>query len=191
MNLILAALQHGAEATEAAHAESPNVFALAGNVSFWTVVIFLLLLIILAKFAFPPILGYAAAREQRIQDALDAARRDREEAQKQLEEQRQALVKAREEGTQLISDAQKAAERVRRDLLEKARVEQEELLARAKAEIESERARAIDSLRREAVDLAIAAASKLVEKKLDTQEDRRIVTEFLANVDRGDVAATR
>jgi F-type H+-transporting ATPase subunit b len=186
MNLILAVLQHGAEG-----GAEPNVFALAGNVSFWTVVIFLILLVILAKFAFPPILGYAAAREQRIQEALDAARRDREEAQKQLEEQRQAVVAARDEAQRIIGDAQKAAERVRADLLEKARGEQEEILKRAKSEIEAEKSRAIDSLRKEAVDLAIAAASKLVEAKLDTAEDRRIVTEFLSNIDRGDLAAKR
>ena len=82
MNLPFAVLQHGAE-TGAAEA-SPNVFNLAANVSFWTVVIFLLLLFVLAKYAFPPILGYAAAREKRIQDALDAARRDREESQRMI-----------------------------------------------------------------------------------------------------------
>ena len=174
MNLILAVLQH--------EAESPGVFSFAINVSFWTVVIFVLLLFLLTKFAFPPILGYAAAREARIQEALDSARRDREEAQRLIEEQRIALAKAREEGQHLIGESQKAAERVRRELLEKARAEQDEMLQRAKAEIGEERAKAIDSLRREAVDLAVAAASRLVERKLDTQEDRRIVSEFLSQV---------
>lgn len=192
MNLILALLQHGAEAAaEAEHAASPGVFSFAANVSFWTLVIFAILFVVLAKFAFPPIMGYAAAREKRIQDALDAARQDREEAKRELEEQRQALMRARDEAQHVVADAQKAAERVRRDMLDKARAEQEEILTRAKSEIESERLRAIDSLRREAVDLALAAASNLMEKKMDTQEDRRVVTEFLANVDRGQVAATR
>jgi F-type H+-transporting ATPase subunit b len=70
-------------------------------------------------------------------------------------------------------------------------VEQEEILARAKREIEDERARAIESLRREAVDLAVAAASKLVEKRLDSQEDRRIVTEFLSHVEKGAAVGSR
>ena len=191
MNLIFAVLQHAEEAAEAAHAESPNVFALSTSVSFWTVIIFLLLLFVLAKFAFPPILGYAAAREKRIQDALDAAAADRAAAQAALEEQKQGMLKARDEAQAVISDAQKAAERVRRDMLDKAKAEQEEILARAKTEIEAERAKAIDSLRREAVELAIAAASKLVETRLNTEEDRRIVTEFLASVDRGQVASKR
>jgi F-type H+-transporting ATPase subunit b len=185
------ALQEHATPAAAEHAESPGVFNLASNVSFWTVIIFLVLLFILSKFAFPAILGYAAAREKRIQDALDQSQRDREESARILEEQRQALARAREEAQGFISEAQKTAERVRRDILEKARVEQEELLARAKREIEDERLRVVDSLRREAVDLAVAAASKLVEKRLDSQEDRRIVTEFLAHVEKGAAVGSR
>lgn len=191
MNFLFAVLQeHAAEATEAAH-EAPNVFALTTNVSFWTIIIFLVLLFVLAKFAFPPILGYAAAREKRIQDALDAAAADRAAALAALEEQRQGMLKARDEAQAVISEAQKAAERVRREMLDKAKAEQDEILARAKSEIEAERAKAIDSLRREAVELAIAAAAKLVDRKLNTDEDRRIVTEFLASVDRGQVASKR
>lgn len=187
MNFIFAAPE---QVGDAAHA-SPNVFALAGNVSFWTVIIFIVLLVILSKFAFPAILGYAAAREQRIQDALDAAKRDREEAQRLIEEQRQALQKAREDAQGVIAEAQKAAENVRRELLDKARAEQEEILSRAKGEIEAERAKAIASLRREAAELAIAAAAKLIDSKMNADEDRRIVTDFLANIDRGQVAASR
>jgi F-type H+-transporting ATPase subunit b len=190
MNFILAVLQEHAPAA-AEHAESPNVFALTANVSFWTVIIFLILLAVLAKFAFPPILGYAAAREKRIQETIDEAARQREKTQKLLEEQRQLLSQARSDAQGLIADAQKDAERVRRDTLERARVEQEELLARAKREIEDERARAIESLRREAVDLAVAAASKLVEKRLDAQEDRRIVSDFLSQVEPGAAVGSR
>ncbi|HET9441272.1 MAG TPA: F0F1 ATP synthase subunit B [Longimicrobiales bacterium] len=190
MNLLISIIQEHAPAA-AEHAESPNVFALTANVSFWTLIIFLILLFVLAKFAFPPILGYAAAREKRIQEAIDDAARQRAETERLLEEQRQLLASARNDAQGLISEAQKDAERVRRDLLERARVEQEEMLARTRREIDDERARAIESLRREAVDLAIAAASKLVEKRVDAQEDRRIVTEFLAHIDKGAAVGSR
>lgn len=190
MNLLFALLQEHAPAA-AEHAESPNVFALTASVSFWTVIIFLILLFVLAKFAFPPILGYAAAREKRIQEAIDEAARQRAETEKLLEEQRALLVSARTEAQGIISEAQKNAERVRREVLDKAKAEQEELLTRAKREIEDERVRAVDALRREAVDLAVAAASKLVEKRLDTQEDRRIVTEFLSHVEKGAAVGSR
>lgn len=194
MNFLFALIQEHAPAEAAAaaeHAASPNVFTLTTNVMFWTVVIFSLLMIVLAKFAFPPILGYAAAREKRIQDQIEDAARQRAETEKLLEEQRQLLASARMDAQSLIADAQKDAERVRRETLDRARAEQDEILTRAKRDIEDERVRAIESLRREAVDLAIAAASKLVEKRLDSQEDRRIVTEFLSHVEKGAKVGSR
>ena len=190
MNLLISLIQEHAPAA-GEHAASPNVFAFNPGVSGWTLIIFVILMIVLAKFAFPPILGYAAAREKRIQEQIDEAARQREETQKLLEEQKQLLAKSRTDAQSLIAEAQKDAERVRRETLEKARLEQEEILARAKREIEDERARAIESLRREAVDLAVAAASKLVEKRLDSQEDRRIVTEFLSHVEKGAAVGSR
>jgi F-type H+-transporting ATPase subunit b len=178
-------LQHveeaAAAATEAAH--EPQIFGLSAGVMTWTLVIFVLLSFILAKFAFPPILGYAAAREQRIQDALDEARRQREETERLLEQQRAELANARTQAQQFIAEGKQAAERVREDMLTRARAEQEELVNRAKQDIVRERERAIESLRREAVDLAMAAAGKLLGQRVDATEDRRIVTDYLKSMD--------
>ncbi len=174
---------------QGAAGETPNVFAWSTSVSVWTVIIFLLLLGVLSKYAFPPILGYAAAREKRIQDTLDEAKRNREEAGRLLEEQRQELARARMDAQQVIAEGRQAAEKVRADLLIKTRAEQEELLARARADIETERLRAIESVREHAVDLALGAAAKLVEQRLDSENDRRIVNEFLARVDTQKAAA--
>ena len=175
--------EHAPAAAQAAeHAESPGVFALSASVSFWTIIIFLLLLFVLARFAFPPILGYAAAREKRIQDTLDEARLNREQAEKLLEQQREELAKARTDAQQLIAEGRQAAERVRAEVLAKARTEHEALLERARSDIETERVRAIESVREEAVDLALAAASKLIEQRLDQQTDRRMVEDFLSRV---------
>lgn len=173
--------EHAPAAAE--HAEAPNVFALTANVSFWTLIIFAILLFVLAKFAFPPILGYAAAREKRIQDALDESARQREETRQLLELQRAELAKARTEAQAIIAEGRQAAERVRQDLLARARAEHEEMLARARADIEAERARAIESMRREAVELALAAAERLVEKRLDTEADRKLVSDFLSRAE--------
>jgi F-type H+-transporting ATPase subunit b len=167
------------------HTETPNVFALSQNVSFWTLVIFLLLLGVLTKWAFPPILGYAAAREQRIQDSLDEAKRTRAEAESLLAQQRQELTTARQEAQQLIAEAKHAGERVRAELIEGTRTEQAAMLTRARQEIERERDLAVESVRREAVDIALAAAGRLIEKKLGAEEDRKLVVEFLSRAQAG------
>jgi F-type H+-transporting ATPase subunit b len=172
MNLLWILLQEHAE-------ETPNVFSLSTSVSFWTVVIFLLLMAVLSKWAFPPILGYAAAREKRIQDSLDEAKRNREEAERLLATQRQELAQAKAQAQEFIAEGRTAAEKVRSELLERARQEQEAVVLRAKEEIELERDRAVEHVRREAVELAIAAAGRLSEERLGNDQDRKRVTEYL------------
>jgi len=162
--------------------EQPGLFSVNLGVSFWTVVIFLLLLGVLVKFAFPAILGYANAREKRIQDILDAAARDRLEAEQLLEEHRRQMAEARQQAQQVVAEAKQAAERTRHDILEKTRVEQEEILARARVELEREKDKIMDTVRRDAVDLALAAASRLIGQRLNMQEDRELVREYLDQV---------
>ena len=177
MYLLLGLLQHAEEG-----GASEGVFNWSVSVSFWTVIIFLLLLGVLSKFAFPPLLGYAAAREQRIQANLDEARRLRAEAEGLLAQQREELVEAKRQSQQLIADARQAGERARQDLLDQARVQQEEMVARARQDIVRERERAIESLRREAVELALAAASRLLERRITGDEDRKLISEYLGRV---------
>jgi F-type H+-transporting ATPase subunit b len=176
MNVLAFVIQH------AAAGEEPQVFNLATGVSFWTVLIFILLLIVLRKYAYGPILGYAAAREQRIQESLDEAQRNREESARLLEEQRQELVRGRQETQQMIAEGKQSAELIKQDMLAQARTEQEALVERTRADLAREREAMMDSLRREAVDLSLAAAAKLIHERLDADADRKIVREYLAQV---------
>jgi F-type H+-transporting ATPase subunit b len=179
MNLIYLVAQVPEEAVH-----EPGVFNLNLGVSAWTFIIFILLVVVLAKFAFPPILGYAAAREQRIQDALDQARRHREESERLLEEQRQELERARQQAQLMIAEGKAGADRVREEMLQQARLDQQEVVARGKREIEAERESAIEALRRDAIELALASAAKLVSHRIGAAEDRELVAEFLQSVDR-------
>jgi len=179
MNILWVLLQeHAAEA-------EPQVFALSTNVSFWTVIIFLVLLVVLTRWAFPPILGYAAAREKRIQESLDEAKRTRDEAEQLLALQRQELAAAKHEAQQVIAEGKQSAEKVRHELLERARADQQEVVARATADIEREKEKAVEAVRREAVELAISAASKLLEQRLGSDADRKLVQDYLGRVEPG------
>ena len=163
--------------------ENFPLFSLNAGVVIWTLVIFLALVVILGRFAWRPILGALEARERRIQAILDAAARDREEAEKALAEHRRQLAEGRQQAQQIVAEGKAAAERVRQELLETARRQQDELLARVRDDIRHEREQAIDDIRREAVDLSLAAASRLVEKRMDTAEDRRLVQRYLAELE--------
>jgi F-type H+-transporting ATPase subunit b len=175
------------EAGPEAPVEAPNVFNLELGTSFWTLVIFFTLLFVLTKWAFPPILGYAQAREERIQKAIEDAHKAREEASQALEEQRRDLAKAREEAQRIIAQGKQDAETLRQELLARTQEEQHDLMERAKRDIERERDQAVESVRREAVEIAMSAAAHLLHRRVDAEEDRRLVREFL---DRTEVGST-
>jgi F-type H+-transporting ATPase subunit b len=176
--MLTATIQDHAPAQE--HASGP--LTVEGGLMLWTVFIFLLLLAILKKFAWPAILGAVEAREQALERQLAEAARDREQAAALLAEHQKLIAEAKSQAHAIIVEARNVGEKDRALATEKTRQEQEELLARARREIAAERDSAVAELRREAVDLSLAAASKLIEKRLDGETDRKLVQEFLSSL---------
>lgn len=150
---------------------------------FWTLVVFGLLLAILWKFAWPQILGAVEAREAALEAQIAEAARNREESAKLLAEHQKLVADARAQAHQVMTEARTAADKERAYLLEQAKHEQDAMLERARRELQAERDRAIVDLRREAVDLSLAAASKVVGARLGDEADRRIVLDYLKTLD--------
>jgi F-type H+-transporting ATPase subunit b len=159
-----------------------NILTPNGGLMIWTLVIFLVLLVVLSKYAFRPITAAVAAREKSLEDALEQAKQDRAEAAARLAEQRQLLERAHGDAQRLLAEARTTGDTVRQQLLAQTHAQQQDLLERARKEIDDERMRAIADLRREAVDLAILGAGKVIEKNLDDATNRRLVDEFLAGL---------
>lgn len=162
--------------------KQPPLMALRVNLMLWTLVIFLILFFMLRKWAFPAILGAVEKREQALEEALASAKRDREEAQRILEEHRQQIEAARGDAQKLIAEGRAVSEKMRTDMLEQTHQEQQTMLERARREIDAERDRAIAQLRREAVNLALAGASKVIEQNLDNTKNRQLVESFLSSI---------
>jgi F-type H+-transporting ATPase subunit b len=166
------------------HAAGPtSPFEVNFGLFFWTWLVFFGLMYLLKRFAWPPLVKATVDREHRIQAQLEEAERRNREAQALLEEHKRLLEESRSKAHAMMTEAKNIAEKERASALEKTRHEQEELLARALRDIAAERDRAVAELRREAVDLSLAAASKLVGQRLDSETDRRIVQEYLAGLD--------
>jgi len=176
---MLIAIQEHAPAQE--HASGP--LTVEGGLMFWTVVVFLVLLAILRRFAWPAILGAVEAREQALERMLAEAAAEREQAAALLAENQKLIGEAKSQAHAIIVEARGVSEKERALAMEKTRQEQEDLIERARRDIASERDRAVTELRREAVDLSLAAASKLIEKRLDSDSDRQLVQEYLSGVD--------
>ncbi len=156
-----------------------SLFSVDWGLSFWTVITFSSLLFVLTRYAWKPLLGALDAREQRIRSMIEDAKRLKAEGETLAEENRMQLAEARREAQKIVADSRDAAERVRKEIEEKARAEGQSLLERARREIDQEKASAIDELRKESVEIALAAASKLIDKRLDDTSDRALVTDYL------------
>jgi F-type H+-transporting ATPase subunit b len=179
MPFILLLLQEAAP--EESH-QPVNLLAPNAGLMFWTLVVFLLLLFILGKFVFPKITAAVEAREKALEEAIEGAKRDREAAARALAEQQAQIEAARAEAQKLIVEGRQIGEKLRATMLEETHQQQQQLLERARREIEAEKTNAIAEMRREAVELAIAGASKVIEINLDDQANRKIVETFLSSI---------
>ena len=174
---LLLLLQQGEPAAEGARQATP--FDINTALVWWTFVIFLILLAILWRWGWPQILQSVEERERRIQKLVDDAEKANAEAQRLLDEHKKQIAAARNEAQEILAKAKIVSQKERETLLAKAREEYDALLTRARKDIEAEKEKAILALRREAVELSIAAASRVIEANLDTDANRRLVTEFL------------
>lgn len=146
---------------------------------FWTIVTFILLLLILKKYAWKPILKTLGDRENKIKVALYQAEQDQKEAEKLLAEQRELLEKARKESVQIINDSKRSAEASRKELLEQARAEADRLLERAKQEIELSKDAAIEEVKQYTVDIAMLAAQKVVGEILSKEQHLNLIDKYV------------
>ena len=184
-SLFSLALLLGSASPAFAAEESSKVDLLTphGGLMVWTLVIFVGLFFILSRYAFGPITRAVEAREQALQDAIDQAKKDREEAARILAEHRTQLEGARGEAQKIIAEGRAVGEKLRTDMLEETHKQQQDILERARREIAHERDSAIAQIREEAVDLALAAAGKVIEKNLDDSANRKLVEGYLASAD--------
>lgn len=160
-----------------------GLFSVEPGVFLWTIAIFLGVLFVLGRFAWGPILGALDAREARIRTSVGEAKEMREEAARLLEEHRSQLADARRQAQEIVAEGREAGERIRREIEEKARSASEDMLARARDEIERARDRAVAQLREDAVEIAMAAAARLLEERIDPAADRELVRGFLEDLE--------
>jgi F-type H+-transporting ATPase subunit b len=145
----------------------------------WTIITFIVLLVILRKFAWGPILSALEQREQTIRSSLDEAQRARQEVQQLLTQHQQMLAEANRESVRVLEQAREEAQRLQDTLAVQAREEAQRLRDEARRDIERERQLALQELKGATADLALAAAGHLLKTAVDRDNHRRLVTEFL------------
>ena len=148
----------------------------------WTVATFLVLLAVLRKIAWKPLLEALDAREKRIDDALRKAEKAQKEAEQAIAENRKRSDQAMWQAERLIEQARQDAEQTRQKLIEEARAESQRVVDQGMRRLESEQRAAMLEVRAVAADLAIRAAGRLIQSSLTEQQQREIVDQFLKDV---------
>ncbi len=152
------------------------------GLTLWTAITFLFLLLVLSKFAWGPIVKMLNERETTIREAIEAAKRERAEAERMLAEQKASLAQAQREAADLAKRNQQEVEAMRQELTARARKEADDLVASARRQIDEEKVKAIQELRSQVADLAIDAASRLVQANLDDASQRKLVEDYIAQL---------
>lgn len=170
---------------ETAHGEgTPNIFA--GDVGnlFWTLLVFLLVLFVLGKYAWEPLSAFLKEREDFIRAALVSAKADRDEAQRRLEEYAAKITGARAEATAIVEEGRRDAEVLRDRIEREAKAEAEAMIERAKREIGIARDTAIKELYATSSKVAVEVAARIVGRELKPDDHRRLIEDSIAELGR-------
>jgi F-type H+-transporting ATPase subunit b len=148
----------------------------------YQLVAFLILLVLLRKFAWGPLMGIMKERQSHINSEIDAAEKSRQEAKSYLETQIEELKKAKEEAKAIIDNAKKQGEAQGEAIIKASRDEAERVKEAALAEIASEKEKAVATLRQEVAALSVKIASKVIAKELDESSQEKLINEYLQEV---------
>jgi F-type H+-transporting ATPase subunit b len=149
----------------------------------WTIVTFLVLVTLLAKFAWRPLLDALDRREKLIAKAIDDAEKARADLERVRQDATKILADARVEGEALVARSRAAADRLGEELRQKASAEAAGILKKAEREIQLETTRAIEQVRREAVELSVAIASKILHRNVSAEDNRALIEDSLRQLD--------
>jgi F-type H+-transporting ATPase subunit b len=170
-------------AAEAEHGAPPSLFAGDLGNSFWTLLIFVLVLVVLGKYAWGPILNTLQKRESFIREALEKAKRDREQAEERLREYEERLASARAEASAIVDEGRRDAEVVKRRIEEDAKRQADLMIERAKREIQIATDTASKSLFTLSAKLATEVAARVLGRELSAQDHERLIAEGIDGLD--------
>ena len=149
----------------------------------WTIVTFLVLLALLAKFTWRPLLQALETRQNAIRKSLDDAQQAKQELERLNAESAQIIARARVDADAIITQSRADGERLREEIRQKARGEADLIVKNAERQIQLETSRALQQIRHEAVELSVMIASKIIQRNLTKDDNERLIDEALKQVE--------
>ena len=145
----------------------------------WTIVTFLVLLALLAKFAWTPLLAALETRQNAIRKSLDDAQQAKEELERLHVESGKIIQRARNDAETIIAQSRSDGDRLREELKQKARAEADHIVKNAERQIQLETSRALEQIRHEAIDLSVMIASKIIKRNLSKEDNEKLIDDAL------------
>lgn len=159
-----------------------GLLSVDGGLAFWTTLTFLILLFILGKFAWKPILTALKQREDAIKESLAQSELAKEEAKKILAENQASLAKAEEESKKIIEQSRAYAENLKQQIINESKAQAQKLIEDASAEIERKKLAAFDELKNQVAQIAVDAASKILKENLDAEKNKQLVDKYIKEI---------
>jgi len=149
----------------------------------WTILTFVVLLVLLGKFAWKPLLAALDRRHEMIKDSLDDARMAQQELERLQQESKQIISGARVEAQSILANTRSEAEKLKGEMRQKAKEEADSIVRNAEKRIQVETEKAISEIRGEVVELSLLVASKLMEKNLSKEDNQSLIEESLKQIE--------
>ncbi|MEO8209575.1 MAG: F0F1 ATP synthase subunit B [bacterium] len=167
---------------EPAGHDKPSLLSVNPGLIIWQIIIFVILLFILKKIAWKPLLTALHTREQGIKDAIEQAEQLKKDSEDLIDQNKKILADANAQSMKIINDSKEIANKLRDELMTKTQEDSRKLLEQAKVEITQEKESAMADLRNEVSELAIKAAEKIIKENLDEAKQKKIVNDFISQI---------
>jgi len=148
----------------------------------WGIASFLIVFLLMWKFAFPSVKKGMDARTERIRESLSSAEQAKTDAQSVLDEYQRQLADAKNEANRIIEEARQTSESLRRDLMARAEADAAEVRARATADIDAAKDRALEELKSQLTDITISLAEKVVKGNIDHASNARLIDDYITSI---------
>lgn len=160
----------------------PSLLDVNPGLIVWTIIIFTILLLVLYKIAWKPMLKALNNREEYIKTALENADKQNKEAANVLEQNKKIIAEANSQAMSIIHDGKEAALKIKNEIIEKANEEYKKMLENAKKEIETQKETTLENMKNDIVNIAIKAAEKIITENLDSEKNLKIVNNFISQI---------
>lgn len=158
------------------------MFEVQWGTALFTLATFLILLLLLKKYALKPLMGIMIARQEQIANDIATTEKNRLEAQALISEQLKELEVARKDATKIIENARATSEKQAEEIINKTKAEVDQFKKVARAELNREKEQAIEALRAQVGTLSVMLATKVIEKELDAKQQEKLVADYLKEV---------